>query len=44
MLMFIDGHVSSVGAAHYTQIYYMPETKAFNRANWSESNPWNLYE
>lgn len=44
MLMFIDGHVSSVGAAHYTQIYYMPETKAFNRLNWSESNPWNLYE
>ncbi len=44
MLMFIDGHVSSVGAAHYTQIYYLPETKAFNRANWSESNPWNLYE
>ncbi|MGN0872962.1 MAG: prepilin-type N-terminal cleavage/methylation domain-containing protein [Victivallales bacterium] len=44
MLMFIDGHVSSVGAAHYTQIYYRPETKAFNRTNWSESNPWNLYE
>lgn len=44
MLLFIDGHVSSVGAIHYTQLYYMPETKAFNRSNWSESNPWNLYE
>ena len=44
MLMFIDGHVSSVGAIHYTQLYYMPETKAFNWSNWSESNPWNLYE
>lgn len=43
-ILFMDGHAGSVRALTYMQIYNIPETKAFTRANWAETNPWNLYE
>ena len=43
-ILFVDGHAGSVRALTYMQIYNIPETKAFTRANWAETNPWNLYE
>ncbi len=43
-VLFIDGHVNSVKARTYTEIYTLPETKAFSRSDWSLDNPWNLYQ
>lgn len=43
-IFFFDGHAGSVGALNYMQIYVLPETKAFNRADWTSDNPWNLYQ
>ena len=43
-VLFIDGHVDSIKARTYTEIYTLPETKAFSRTDWSLDNPWNLYQ
>jgi len=43
-ILFVDGHVGSVRALTYMQIYNVPETKAFTRSDWTEANPWNLYQ
>ena len=43
-MLFIDGHTGSVSGIIPEQIYYKSEAKTFGRTNWSESNPWNLYE
>lgn len=43
-MLFIDGHTGSLAGIVPEQIYYRAEAKTFTRTNWSESNPWNLYE
>lgn len=43
-ILFMDGHIGSVRALTYMQIYNIPETRAFTRSNWTEANPWNLYQ
>jgi prepilin-type processing-associated H-X9-DG protein len=41
-VLFIDGHVNSIKAHTYIEIYTLPAAKAFFRV-WTEDNPWNLY-
>ena len=43
-VLFIDGHVDSIKARTFTEIYTLPEAKAFSRTDWSQDNPWNLYQ
>lgn len=41
-ILFIDGH--AVQAPANKSLYLQDIAKAFNRSNWSENNPWNLYQ
>ncbi len=43
-LVFIDGHADSIQAANSGLIYTQNIAKAFARSDWSENNPWNLYQ
>ena len=42
-VLYVDGHVDSIRAQTYTEIYTLPEAKSFSRTDWNLDNPWNLY-
>jgi len=42
-IVFFDGHVGAAQGVP-AKIYTQNVAKGFNRSDWSESNPWNLYE
>ena len=43
-LLLMDGHVGSVSGANSEIMYLKAEAKSFNRSDFTEKNPWNLYE